>query len=135
MKVSQAQQIEAFDDLVATLNAAIGVTGVMRFFDGTAPLTCEDADDGFLVVENALNATPIQAPSGLVADFGAIEDGIAVANGTVQYARVYDSGGTTCVLQFTCGVSGEEIVFDDNVFVIDGVCHIAALAVASSFLG
>lgn len=117
MLVRNVDSQSAIDGYVALLNSTIGGLGVLQMWDGSPPANCGAADAGTMIVESALSGTPIDAAVANVAAFGAIANGTAVANGTVQYWRIKNNGGT-CVLQGSVGTGAEEIVLDNATFVI-----------------
>jgi len=93
------------------LNAQVGSSGVIVFFDGTQPAATTDADDGTELASCALSATPFVYDSG--GDFHAdtISDGTVVADGTALYWRVKTGGGTV-VFQGACNITAAEIIFN-----------------------
>jgi len=128
MITAAATAIIIFNDAINDMASDLGIGAVLEFWDGSIPATCEDPDTGTLVVTCGLSSPPIIVASGLTATMGSITPGTAVAAGTVVYARAKDSGGT-CILQFTCGVTSEEIVFNTNVFAIGDGCSVSVITV------
>jgi len=93
-------------------NSALGSAANIHFFDGTAPATCEDADAGTELAALPMSSTPFDAPSANIFIANAITNQGVAANGTCQYFRMKDSGGTV-VCQGNCDTSpGASIVFD-----------------------
>jgi hypothetical protein len=128
MITAVATQDTIYGDAIDDIATDIGVGGVLEFWDGTIPATCEDPDTGTMVVSCALASPAIIIATGLTATMGSIGVGTAVAAGTVVYARAKDSGGT-CILQFTCGTGSEEIVFNTNVFAVSDTCTVGTITV------
>ena len=87
--VSRNTELDAF---ATSLN-----NGYMRIYSGAIPATPETAATGTLLGELRLNATAAPAASGGVLTFNAVSsDASADAAGTMGYARILRSDGTTC---------------------------------------
>ena len=99
-------------DLRDTWNAELGSAAVIRFYDGTEPAACEDADDGTFLGEATMNSTPFDTPVGNQFLANSMGFGGVVANGTATYWRMKNAGGD-CITQGDCGTTvGFDIVFD-----------------------
>lgn len=103
-------------------------SGFLRIYDGTPPATVDTALSGnTLLAELTLNATSFGAASGGVLTANAItSDASANATGTASFARIYQSNGTTQVLQCSVGTSGADLNLN-TVSIVSG----AAVAVTS----
>ncbi len=108
----------------AQLDRIIAVAGnaaKLRIYSGSAPTACSDAPTGTLLVEMSLPSTWMAAASGgSVAKSGTWSDvGKTGVNDNAGYFRIYDSGGSTCHLQGTCGQGSGDLSLD-NIAIADG---------------
>lgn len=104
---------------LAAYEATIGAAPKLRLYDGSIPADCATAADGTLIWESDCPSDWMGTPSGgFVAKLGTWQDD-AVADGTVQYYRMYDSTGTICHEQGTAGTSGTDIIVS-NASVVTG---------------
>lgn len=92
-----------------THTSTIGSAGKLRIYTGTIPANCGTAASGTLLSEHTCG-TPF-APSAVA---GVLSPTIpanvnATSTGTAGYWRVYDSAGTTCVVQGSVGTSGADM--------------------------
>lgn len=92
------------------ITSAVGASGSLRIYSGTAPATVDTALSGnTLLAQLALSATFAPAASGGVLTANSItQDSSADASGTASFFRLHTSGGTA-VLQGTCGTSGADL--------------------------
>ena len=92
------------------ITTAIGATGKLRIYSGTAPVNADTALSGnTLLAELTLGATFAPAASGGVLTANAITaDASADATGTATFARLTTSGGSA-VAQISVGTSGAEL--------------------------
>ena len=103
----------------AMLNAlaALCNSGTIKFYDGSQPANAGTA----ITTQNLLatltfGSTAYGAASGGTATANAITSGTIAASGTATWARVYQSDGTTVVLDCTVGVSGTDITVPTTTF-------------------
>lgn len=90
-----------------SIESTIGVSAVLKIFDGTMPANVATADAGTVLVTATLPSDWLAAAaSGAKALSGTWEDTSADATGTADYFRIYASDGTTCHMQGTCSASG-----------------------------
>lgn len=91
------------------LFTTIGASPKLRFYQGTLPANCAAAA-GTLLAELTLPATPMAAASaGSKAKSGTWQ-GNATAAGNIQYFRMYDSAGSVCHIQGSCGLSASDMI-------------------------
>jgi hypothetical protein len=96
---------------LSALATEIGSSPLLRIYSGSAPANADAALSGnTLLAELPMSATPFAAPSGGTMTANAITaDASADATGTAAFARIYKSGGSTCVVQLSVGTSGAEV--------------------------
>lgn len=106
MRLAVARRNEALNAILDNLN-----TGRLRFYSGTRPTDADTALSGnTLLAELTFGSTAFAAASGGVANANAITDDTAAdATGTVSFARLVESDGTTVVCDLSVGTSGAEI--------------------------
>lgn len=103
----------AFQESVAVRNGrldsietTIGVSAILEIRSGSPPANCATADSGTLLASMTLPSDWMSAASSGSKDkSGTWQDASANNSGTAGHFRVKDSGGSTCHLQGTCGVS------------------------------
>lgn len=109
------------------ITAAIGTSGLLRFYDGTRPATGGTATT--LLAELALSATAAPAASGGVLTFSAISDDTSAnADGTSTWFRITTSGGAA-VLDGSVGTSGADINLDSTTFVTGANVSMTSLTI------
>jgi hypothetical protein len=131
MQLSDAVTADAQDAYGTSFNTVMTPVCVLEFFDGTLPADTTDPDDGTMVVSCDLSDPPGTMTTALQYTFDAISVGTAVANGTVSYWRLKDSGGTVH-MQGTVGLTGTDIELDDVDFVIADTLTMASLVIRLS---
>ena len=109
MILSLAAGNAAVNAVTALLNAGTP-PGLIKIWTGSAPATPETADSGTLLATLTFSTTAFANASSGTATANTITSGTAVATGTAGYARAYNAAGT-CVLQFTVGTSGADLIF------------------------
>lgn len=89
------------------IETAVGTSPILRIRTGAAPASCAAADAGTVLAELTLPSDWAAAASGgTKAKSGTWEDLSANATGTAAHWRLYDSTGSTCHAQGTCGAGG-----------------------------
>jgi hypothetical protein len=90
------------------IEAAIGLSPILKFRTGAAPASCAAADTGTVVATLALPSDWMAAAAGgSKAKLGTWEDTQADAAGVIAHFRIYASDGTTCHLQGTVSMTGQ----------------------------
>ncbi len=103
------------------VEAAIGVSAVLKIFTGAPPATCATADAGtVLATVNCPSDYLTAASAGAKARSGTWEDTSADGAGTAGHWRLYANGGTTCHLQGTVTATGGggDMTVDNVVFAV-----------------
>lgn len=99
------------------IETAIGTSAIMKIRTGAAPANCAAADSGSVLATLSLPSDWMAAASASAkAKSGTWEDTVADASGTAAHFRVYDSGGATCHIQGTVGVSAADMILDSVSF-------------------
>lgn len=97
------------------IESTIGVSAILKIRTGAAPADCATADSGsVLATLNLPSDWMAAASSGSKAKSGTWQDTSADATGTAGHFRIYDSGGTTCHLQGTCGIGTGDLQLDNT---------------------
>ena len=98
-----------------TIESTIGTTPIMRIRTGSAPADCATADSGSVLATLTLPSDWMAAASsGSKAKSGTWQDASADATGTAGHFRIYDSAGTTCHIQGTCGLGSGDLSLDNT---------------------
>lgn len=99
------------------IETTIGTSAILRIRSGAAPANCGTADSGtVLATLNLPSDWLAAAASGVKSKAGTWQDTSADATGTAAHFRIYDSGGSTCHLQGTVGISGSDLNVDSVSF-------------------
>lgn len=98
------------------IESNIGASPVLKLRTGAPPANCAAADSGTVVATmNLPSDWMAAAASGTKAKTGTWEDLTADAAGTVGHFRIYDSGGSVCDIQGTCGTGSGDMQLDNAV--------------------
>lgn len=82
-------------------------SGLIRVYDGVQPATADAALSGnTLGVTLTFGATAFAAPVNGLLTANAITSGVAVAGITPTFARIFQSNGSTVVMDVSAGASG-----------------------------
>ena len=116
------------------LNAALDTpcnSGFMNIYSGTQPLTPDTALSGnTLLASLTLNATAFGAASAGTATAGAIGSATAGATGTASFFRVFQSNGTTAVIDGSVGTSGADATINTTSIVSGATVSCSAWTVS-----
>jgi hypothetical protein len=114
------------------ITSAIGTSGLLRFYDGTAPANVGTALSGnTLLATLPLSATAAPAASSGLLTFNAITSGTGLANGTGTFWRLLTSGGTA-VAQGNLGTSGSDINLNSTGVTIGVAVSVSSLTVTAA---
>ena len=97
------------------IESAIGVSAILKIRTGAAPANCAAADSGTVLSTIALPSDWMAAASGgAKAKSGTWDDASADSGSgtTPGHFRIYDSGGSTCKMQGTCGIGSGDLQVD-----------------------
>jgi hypothetical protein len=105
----------AAGNVEASAIVALCNSGTLKLYTGTQPATPDTAIGSVtLLATLTFASTAISgSPSSGVATYAAIGSGTAVASGTPTWFRIWESNGTTAVMDGTVGlVSGYDAIID-----------------------
>lgn len=91
------------------ITTAVGASGKLRIYSGTRPANVAAAITGTLLVELTLNATFAPASSAGVLTLNSITSATAVASGTASHFRIWQSNGTTAVMDGDVSTSASDL--------------------------
>ncbi len=103
--------------MLDAIEARIGQSPILKIFTGSMPANITDPDSGTVLVTITLPSDWMNPASGTQKTIsGTWADLEADNTGTADYFRIYDSTGTTCHMQGTCGVdgSGADMILDST---------------------
>lgn len=126
MKISNVARSAAADAVVDLIDAGTP-PGTLRVATGSAPTNTTDADSGTTLATLTFSNTAFGAASNGVATANSITSDTNVDNsGTAAHFRAKNAAGTV-IFQGTCGTSGSDINWDNNVFVAGGTAAISSM--------
>jgi hypothetical protein len=97
------------------IESTIGTSPIMKIRTGATPADCATADSGTVLATITLPSDWMAAASsGSKAKSGTWQDTSADATGTAAHFRIYDSGGSTCHIQGTCGQGSGDLSLDNT---------------------
>lgn len=91
------------------ITTAVGASGKLRIYSGTRPANVAAAITGTLLAELTLNATFAPASSAGVLTLNSITSATAVASGTASHFRIWQSNGTTAVMDGDVSTSASDL--------------------------
>ena len=113
--------------MLDAVTAQVGTTAKLRVYSGTRPANVAASITGTLLAELACNATFAPAASGGVLTLNSItSDASADATGTATHFRLWNSAGSTAMVDGDVGTSGSDLNLN-TVSLVSG----AAVAVTS----
>lgn len=112
------------------VTTAIGGSGKLRIYSGTRPANVAAAITGTLLAELTLNATFAPAASSGVLTANAITgDTSADATGTATHFRIFQSNGTTAVIDGDVGTSGSDLNLTSTSIVATEPVNVTSLTI------
>jgi stage V sporulation protein SpoVS len=98
------------------ITTAVGTSGILRIYSGSRPANVAAAITGTLLAELVCNASAFAAAaSGGVLTANAIaNDSSANASGTASHYRLFQSNGTTAVIDGDVSTSGADLNLDNT---------------------
>ena len=99
------------NDMLDELTARVGTSGLLRIYNGTRPANVGTAiTSQTLLVTLTTNASAFAAAaSGGILTASAISNGTAVATGTASWFRLFQSNGTTAIMDGDVSTSGADL--------------------------
>jgi hypothetical protein len=96
--------------LLDAITTAVGSSGKLRIYSGTRPANVAASITGTLLAELTCNATfAPSASSGVLTLNSITSDSTADATGTATHFRLFQSNGTTAVIDGDVGTSGSDL--------------------------
>ena len=125
-RVAVARRNEGLDTFIGNCNS-----GKLRYYSGTRPTDADTALAGnTLLAELTMNATSFAAASGGVLTANAItSDSSADATNTATFARLFESDGTTAIMDLSLGTSGTEVIVNSTSIVTAAVVSASAMTI------
>jgi hypothetical protein len=101
---------------------------LLRIYSGTRPTDADTALSGnTLLAELTMNATSFGSASGGVLTANAITSDSAADNtGTASFGRLFQSNGTTAIMDVSVGTSGTEAILNTVSIVANAVVSCSA---------
>lgn len=97
------------------IETAIGTSPILKIRTGAPPSDCSQADSGTVLATMTLPSDWMSAAAGGLKDkLGTWEDTSADSAGVAGHFRIYDSGGTVCHMQGTCGQGSGDLSLDNT---------------------
>lgn len=99
------------------VEAQIGVSARVMIWSGAMPANCAAANAGTKLADVTCPADWMAAAAaGVKSLLGTWTDASADASGVAVHFRIYDSAGTTCHWQGTCGTSAADMILSTVAF-------------------
>jgi hypothetical protein len=110
------------------VTTAVGSNATLRIYSGTKPTDESTALSGnTLLAQLACSATFAPGASGGVVTVNTISNDVSAdATGTATFFRVYQSNGTTCVIQGDVGTSGSDLNLNTTSIVSGGIVSVTS---------
>lgn len=114
------------------VTTAVGASGKLRIYSGTRPANVAAAITGTLLAELTLNATFAPAASSGVLTLNAItSDTSADATGTATHFRIFQSNGTTAVVDGDVSTSGADLNLNSVSITIGGSVAVTSFTITA----
>lgn len=116
---------------MSQLNTSIGINAVIRVYSGAVPANVAAADPAGLLVTFAGNASQFGVAASAVLTASAVANANASAGGTALSFRVFQAGGTVCVLQGTVGLSAADMIVTNTSIAAAQTCNFTSLTITA----
>lgn len=115
------------------ITTAVGTSGILRIYSGTRPANVAAAITGTVLAECVCNASAFAAAaSGGVLTANAItNDSSANASGTATHYRLFQSNGTTAVIDGDVSTSGADLNLDNTSINIGQVVSVTSFTITA----
>jgi hypothetical protein len=109
----------------------VGTSARLRVYNGTRPANPGTAiSSQTMIVELICNATAFApAASGGVLTANAITNGTAAANGTASWFRLFQSNGTTAIIDGDVGTSGSDLNLNNTSIATSQTVSVTSFAI------
>lgn len=110
-----------------TYETTVGTSPLLRIFTGAQPANCAAASSGTLLVEMTLPSDWMNAASGgTKAKSAGAWSGTGVGIGTAGHYRIFNSAGSTCHEQGSCGIGTGDLQLDNTSIAIGQTVTVSA---------
>ena len=123
---------------VAARNAALdafetttGTAPLLRIFTGAQPANCAAASSGTLLVEMTLSSDWLAAASSGAKSLAGSWSGTGAAPGTAGHYRIFNSAGSTCHEQGSCGIGTGDLQLDNTSIAIGQTVTVTAYTITA----
>lgn len=118
--------------LLDTITSSVGSAGILRIYSGTRPANVAASITGTVLAELTLGSPMAAAASGGVLTLNAItQDSSANATGTATHFRIFQSNGTTAVVDGDVGTSGSDLNLNTTSIVSGGPVQITSFTITA----
>lgn len=115
------------------ITSKVGASGLLRYYTGAQPASCDSAATGTKLAEFACSATFAPASTSRTLTINVIASTTGLANGTVGYFRFATSGGAEKVQgSVTLTGGGGDLTVDNTSIVAGQACTITSAVITSS---
>lgn len=112
------------------VTTAVGASGKLRIYSGTRPANVAASITGTLLAELTCNATFAPSTSGGVLTLNAItQDASADASGPASHFRIWQSNGTTAVIDGDVGTSGSDLNLNSTSITAGGTVSVTSFTI------
>lgn len=114
------------------ITTAVGATAKLRIYSGTRPANVAASITGTLLAELTCNATFAPAASGGVLTLNSItSDASADATGTASHFRLWNSAGSTAMIDGDVGTSGSDLNLNSTSITIGGSVAVTSFTITA----
>jgi len=96
------------------VESTISTSAELKIFSGAVPANCAAADPAGTLVSMTLPSDWMAAASSASKAKSGTWSATASGTGTAASFRIYDSGGTVCGIQGTCGLGSGDLQLDNT---------------------
>lgn len=116
------------------ITTAVGTSGILRIYSGTRPANVAAAITGTVLAECVCSASAFAAAaSGGVLTANAVSnDSSANANGTATHYRLFQSNGTTAVIDGDVSTSGADLNLDNTSIAPGQVVSVSSFTITAA---
>tara|TARA_R110000868_G_scaffold4119_4_gene25006 strand:+ start:2023 stop:2391 length:369 start_codon:yes stop_codon:yes gene_type:complete len=115
------------------ITTRVSTSGLIKIYTGTPPATVGTALSGNTLLGTlACSATFAAGASGGVLTASTVSNDVSAdATGTAAFFRLFQSDGTTAIMQGTVGTSGADLNFNTVSFVSGGIVSITSFTITA----
>lgn len=117
--------------MLDSIETSTGAAAKLMMYSGAQPANCAAAASGTLLLTMSLPSDWMNAASAGTKTLSGSWTVACSTGGTAAHYRITDTAGTTCHEQGSVGVSGTDIVLDNNVMTATQVVTITAKTITA----